>query len=178
MARVSIITALYNHEKYVGQAIESVLAQTYGDWEHIIWDDGSSDGSLKVAERYAARDARVKVFAHPGGANRGQENTRNAALEKAVPADAVIVALEVWGKGLGSEEFARKLESWGSTGKGHVAFVIGGAEGIPTAISQRAQFHLSLSPMTLPHRLARVILFEQLYRAMTILRGEPYAREG
>jgi 23S rRNA (pseudouridine1915-N3)-methyltransferase len=102
----------------------------------------------------------------------------DSALEKAVPADAVIVALEVWGKGLGSEEFARKLESWGSTGKGHVAFVIGGAEGIPTAVSQRARFHLSLSPMTLPHRLARVILFEQLYRAMTILRGEPYAREG
>ncbi len=102
----------------------------------------------------------------------------DAGLERAVPADAVVVALEVWGKGLGSEEFARRLESWGSTGKGHVAFVIGGAEGIPTAVSQRAKFHLSLSPMTLPHRLARVILFEQLYRAMTILRGEPYAREG
>ncbi len=102
----------------------------------------------------------------------------DAALERAVPADALVVALEVWGKGIGSEDFARRLESWGSTGKGHVAFVIGGAEGIPRALSQRAQFHLSLSPMTLPHRLARVILFEQLYRAMTILRGEPYAREG
>lgn len=102
----------------------------------------------------------------------------DAALERAVPADATIVALEVWGKSIGSEEFAKRVEAWGSRGKGHVAFVIGGAEGIPDALSKKAAFHLSLSSMTLPHRLARVILFEQLYRAMTILRGEPYAREG
>ena len=101
----------------------------------------------------------------------------DAALERAVPGDATVVALEVWGKGIGSEDFARKLEAWGSKGKGHVAFVIGGAEGIPDALSKKAEFHLSLSTMTLPHRLARVILFEQIYRAMTILRGEPYARE-
>lgn len=102
----------------------------------------------------------------------------DAALERAVPGDATLVALEVWGKGIGSEEFARRIESWGSKGKGHVVFVIGGAEGIPDALSKKAEYHLSLSSMTLPHRLARVILFEQLYRAMTILRGEPYAREG
>ncbi len=102
----------------------------------------------------------------------------DAALERAVPDDAVIVALEVWGKRIDSEQFARKVETWSSTGKGNVVFVIGGAEGIPKALSRRADFHLSLSSMTLPHRLARVVLLEQLYRAMTILRGEPYAREG
>lgn len=102
----------------------------------------------------------------------------NAALERAVPEDAVVVALEVWGKALSSEAFAQRLEGWGRTGKGNIAFLIGGAEGIPEAVSRRAQFHLSLSTMTLPHRLARILLFEQLYRALTILRGEPYAREG
>ena len=101
-----------------------------------------------------------------------------AALARAVPADAIVVALEVWGRGLSSEEFAQRLESWGTTGKGHVVFLIGGAEGIPKEVSRRASFHLSLSTLTLPHRLARILLFEQLYRAMTILRGEPYAREG
>jgi len=101
-----------------------------------------------------------------------------AALARAVPGDAVIVALEVWGKGLSSEGLARRLEAWGTTGKGHVVFLIGGAEGIPKDVSGRASFHLSLSTLTLPHRLARILLFEQLYRAMTILRGEPYAREG
>jgi 23S rRNA (pseudouridine1915-N3)-methyltransferase len=55
--------------------------------------------------------------------------------------------------------------------------VIGGAEGIPAALSERADARISLSKLTLPHRLARVLLYEQLYRSFTILRGEPYARE-
>lgn len=101
-----------------------------------------------------------------------------AALERALPPGAHVVALEVDGRALGSEPFARQLERWGSRGKGVIAFVIGGAEGIPPELSARADERLSLSPMTLPHRLARVVLLEQLYRAMTILRGEPYAREG
>jgi glycosyltransferase involved in cell wall biosynthesis len=83
MPRVSIIMALYNHERYVADAIESVRAQTYADWELLVWDDGSRDRSLAVAREVAARDARVRVFTHSGGANRGQEATRNAALEKA-----------------------------------------------------------------------------------------------
>src|SRR4051812_3771803 len=82
MAKVSIITALYNHESYVGAAIESVLAQTFGDWELIVWDDGSSDRSLAVAQKYAEQDPiRVKIHTHPANANRGQENTRNEALK-------------------------------------------------------------------------------------------------
>jgi 23S rRNA (pseudouridine1915-N3)-methyltransferase len=100
-----------------------------------------------------------------------------AGLERAIPRDALVVVLEVGGEALGSEAFARRLEKWGSSGKGRVAFVIGGAEGIPQAVSRASDVRLSLSTMTLPHRLARLLLFEQLYRAMTILRGEPYARE-
>ncbi len=100
-----------------------------------------------------------------------------AALERALPADAVRVALEVHGDALSSEELARRVERWGSRGKGVVAFFIGGADGLPVELSRAADARLSLSSLTLPHRLARVVLYEQLYRAMTILRGEPYARE-
>jgi 23S rRNA (pseudouridine1915-N3)-methyltransferase len=100
-----------------------------------------------------------------------------AALERALPADAVRIALEVHGDALSSEELARRVERWGSRGKGVVAFFIGGADGLPAELSRAADARLSLSSLTLPHRLARVVLFEQLYRAMTILRGEPYARE-
>lgn len=101
----------------------------------------------------------------------------DAALARALPPGALIVALEVEGESLSSTEFARRLESWASRGKGQVAFLIGGAEGIPAELSRRADVRLSLSSMTLPHRLARVVLLEQLYRALSILRGEPYARE-
>lgn len=98
-------------------------------------------------------------------------------LAAAVPAGALLVALEVEGDAVTSTELSRRVERWGSTGKGIVAFVIGGAEGIPKTLSQSAQARLSLSKLTLPHRLARVLLLEQLYRSLSILRGEPYARE-
>lgn len=101
----------------------------------------------------------------------------DAKLAAAIPQDAHVVCLEVRGTVYDSEQFAQRLERWLSSGKGKVAFVIGGAEGIPPGISAAAGARISLSAMTLPHRLARVILMEQLYRGMTILKGEPYARE-
>ena len=100
-----------------------------------------------------------------------------AGLAKAIPEGAFVVALEVDGERITSSELSLRLERWGARGKGLVAFLIGGAEGIPKALSERADLRLSLSSFTLPHRLARVVLFEQLYRAMTLQRGEPYARE-
>lgn len=106
------------------------------------------------------------------------ETKDEKGLSKAVPEGSRLIALEVWGKSFSSEQFADKLESWASTGKGEITFVIGAAEGIPRELSKRADEHMSLSKMTLPHRLARVILFEQIYRGLSILRGEPYAREG
>lgn len=105
------------------------------------------------------------------------EVTSAAKLAAAIPRDAVVVALEVDGASLSSTDFAHKLEGWGRRGKGIVAFVVGGADGIPRTISDVAHAKVSLSKLTFPHRLARVMLWEQIYRALTILRGEPYARE-
>lgn len=98
-------------------------------------------------------------------------------LAAAVPEGALLVALEVDGDAITSTELSRRVERWASVGKGVVAFVIGDADGIPQALSQSARARISLSKLTLPHRLARLILFEQLYRSLSILRGEPYARE-
>ena len=98
-------------------------------------------------------------------------------LAKAIPEGAFLVALEVDGEQLTSTELSQRVERWGARGKGLVAFLIGGSEGIPAPLSARADFRMSLSKLTFPHRLARVMLFEQLYRSMTLLRGEPYARE-
>lgn len=98
-------------------------------------------------------------------------------LASAVPPGAWLVALEVEGESLTSTELSRRVERWGSTGKGVVAFIIGDADGIPPALSKSANARVSLSKLTLPHRLARLLLLEQLYRSLSILRGEPYARE-
>src|SRR4051812_30428981 len=89
-------------------------------------------------------------------------------------AGATVIALEVGGRMLSSEAFAQGVERAASRGKGIVAFLIGGADGLPPAISRAAFDRWSLSTLTFPHRLARLVLVEQLYRAMTILRGEPY----
>jgi 23S rRNA (pseudouridine1915-N3)-methyltransferase len=98
-------------------------------------------------------------------------------LAAGVPDGALVIALEVDGEALTSTELSRRVERWSSTGKGVVAFLIGGADGIPKELSKSAAARISLSKLTLPHRLARVLLLEQLYRSLSILRGEPYARE-
>lgn len=78
---VSIITPLYNAERYVAQTIESVLAQTYPHWEMIIINDGSRDGSERIAQCYAERDARIHVFSQPNG---GSAAARNNGIRRAV----------------------------------------------------------------------------------------------
>jgi 23S rRNA (pseudouridine1915-N3)-methyltransferase len=122
------------------------------------------------ADDYFARLERYVSFEE-------REVKSGAELEGAVPTGAVVVALEVHGEALSSEQLAKRVEGWSRRNKGIVAFMIGGADGIPADVSKRADARLSLSTLTLPHRLARVVLAEQLYRSMTILRGEPYARE-
>ena len=90
-------------------------------------------------------------------------------------AGANVIALVVGGRVHDSPAFARAIQRLGSRGKGVMAFVIGGADGIPPETSRAAHEQWSLSALTFPHRLARLVLVEQIYRAMTILRGEPYA---
>lgn len=96
-------------------------------------------------------------------------------FERALPARAKIVALEVDGRTFDSAGFARWIGQCEQTAVGTAAFLIGGSYGLPPAISKRADMRLSLSTMTLPHRLARVVLAEQVYRGFTILRNEPYS---
>lgn len=77
---VSIITPLYNGERFVGETIESVLAQTYPHWEMLIIDDGSTDNSPQIAEQYAAKDTRIKVLHQ---ANAGSATARNNGIRRA-----------------------------------------------------------------------------------------------
>jgi 23S rRNA (pseudouridine1915-N3)-methyltransferase len=98
------------------------------------------------------------------------------ALTKAVPARAQLVALDGRGEQLSSEAFASKLRGWIEGPQPSIAFAIGGADGLDDAVRQRADLVLSLGPMTFAHRLVRLLLAEQLYRAVSILEGSPYHR--
>lgn len=96
-------------------------------------------------------------------------------LIKRIPAGAHVVVLDrERGKPLSSEELARRLSSLGVSGRSHVAFVLGGPLGVSADVLGRADERLSFGPITLPHALARVVLLEQLYRAVKIQRGEKY----
>jgi 23S rRNA (pseudouridine1915-N3)-methyltransferase len=92
---------------------------------------------------------------------------------KRVPVGAVLVALDERGKLLSSIQFAEVMSRYRDEAR-EVVFVIGGDEGLDELVRKRAQLVLSLSPMTLPHRMARMVLMEQVYRASTIIKKEPY----
>lgn len=78
---ISIILPAYNSDVYLADAIASVVKQTFGDWELLIVDDGSTDESLAIALQWSATDDRIRVLRHPGGVNRGQSASRNLGIE-------------------------------------------------------------------------------------------------
>lgn len=134
-------------------------------------------------EEYASRltgEYRLELTEIPLGSRRGGDTRQALAKEcerikAALPASAYIVALQVEGRPLSSEQLAKFLETRARDGR-DVAFVIGGPDGIPPEIDARADFRWSLSALTLPHALARVIVAEALYRAVSIIKGHPYHR--
>jgi len=91
-----------------------------------------------------------------------------------ISADAFVVVLDEKGKLFASEGLAEFLGHHMVQGTGELVFVIGGAYGLSDAVRQRANLILSLSPLTFTHQMARLLLLEQIYRGMTILRNEPY----
>lgn len=104
---------------------------------------------------------------------RGTERDRILA---AIPPASVKVALDERGKEMSTVDLASRLEAWMAEGR-DVCFVIGGADGLDERIRNEADLVFSLSRLTMPHALVRVVLAEQLYRAMSIIRNHPYHRE-
>jgi len=125
--------------------------------------------------RYARFEiAELSEARRHAGTPRAREE-EGATILAELDAGERVVALDERGKELTSVELARRVGTWLGAAR-DVALVIGGADGLSEAVLARADERLSLSRLTLAHRLARLVLVEQLYRAMTILRGEPYHR--
>ena len=97
-----------------------------------------------------------------------------AAIRGKLPPSASLVALCVEGRERSSEDFAQLLSTWEHSSAKHLAFVIGGSYGLDPGLKAEAWVRLSMSPMTFPHHLARVMLLEQVYRAFKINEGSDY----
>ena len=87
-----------------------------------------------------------------------------------------VCLLDVEGRSISSHKLAGEIEKWQNRGLKEIVFVIGGADGVSSEVVERADYSLSLSFLTLTHEMARVVLFEQLYRAYTIIKGFPYQK--
>jgi 23S rRNA (pseudouridine1915-N3)-methyltransferase len=118
---------------------------------------------------------RISHYAKVSEVELTDDDTVEARMRKAIPERARVVAMEVDGTRMTSAALARLVGQCESGAVPAIAFLIGGSYGLPRAISAEADVRLSLSDMTLPHRLARLVLVEQVYRAFTILRNEPYS---
>ena len=135
----------------------------------------------EACEEYCARASRyfklqvVEVADSSRGGRTGADAMRaeGTALLQKLPPGATVVALTREGEGEDSPAFADRIARWQRDAR-DVFFVIGGAGGLDQSVFDRANGRLSLSTWTLPHELARLVLLEQLYRAGTILKGEPY----
>lgn len=130
-------------------------------------------GKLKEAHYREAVDEYLGRLRHYATIEEVEVKEGAAAMKKAIPARAHVIAMTIDGRQRSSEELAARLEELAGRVP-EVVFLIGGADGIPSEIVKTSQETLSLGKMTLPHRLARLVLVEQIYRAMTIRKGEPY----
>lgn len=137
------------------------------------WYRAACDEYLARLGRHAeVREVEVRE-AGRAGPPPVQRREEGKGIREAIPAGAVRVALDLAGTPVRSEHLATRVGRWRDESR-QVAFLVGGAVGLDDAVLQAADWRWSLGPLTLPHELARVVVVEQLYRAFTILRGEPY----
>lgn len=140
-----------------------------------------NEGFAEYAKRMP-REARIELVEIKPEKRAGGKTTEQiyeaerSRIEAALPADCELVALDERGQNWSTLELAERLKGWMRGGR-DVAFAIGGADGLHPELKRRSDRLWSLSRLTLPHGLVRVVLAEQLYRAVTVIQGHPYHRE-
>ena len=125
--------------------------------------------------RYTLKEIKPEKRGAGVNAAQGMAAEEKRILET-LPDNAFLVVLDERGKAPTSVELAQYMQRWQQDGE-HVCFAIGGADGMTDALKQKARLMLRLSSLTLPHGMVRVLLTEQLYRAVSILQNHPYHRE-
>lgn len=139
------------------------------------WEDLCSDYRSRISRYIRIRDCPIRLRKTRQGAVRARDEGR--ALLAAAPKDSWIVALDRRGKMLSSKELAGWLQERIDSFPGDVVFLIGSDLGLDRSVLAVARTRLSLGPLTLPHNLARLVLYEQLYRGIGIAAGIKYHRD-
>lgn len=153
--RLSILSVGQKMPGWVAAGVREYVGRLPGNFLQLV--------ELPLATRTKASDPRRAQL---------EENQK---LLKAIPDGAYVVALHPLGRSFSTEVLAEKLDGWMQGGR-DVVFLIGGPDGLTDELLSRCDERWSLSPLTFPHMLVRVIVAEQVYRAWTILRNHPYHR--
>lgn len=140
-------------------------------WVNAAYEDYA--GRLTADYRLELKE--IALGQRSGGNSRQAVAKEGERMLAALPASAHIVSLQVTGRSLSSEQLAKFLAACARDGR-DLAFLIGGPDGIAPEVDAKAETRWSLSALTLPHGLARVMVAETLYRAVTIIKGHPYHR--
>ncbi|MBE6673473.1 MAG: 23S rRNA (pseudouridine(1915)-N(3))-methyltransferase RlmH [Ruminococcaceae bacterium] len=158
MLSIKIIAIGDLKEKYLRDACEE-YKKRLGAWARV--------------EEIALKEERLPDNPTESQIKAGLEAEEKKILEKISP-KAYVIAMCVEGKQLSSEEYAKKIEEITNTGYSEIVLIIGSSFGMTDTVKQRANFRLSVSKLTFPHQLLRVILYEATYRAMSIINGTKY----
>ena len=134
------------------------------------------DYARRLPREFALETIELKPNARTTGKSTAQVLSAEALRIAAACSGFEIVALDEHGEAWTTTRLAKRLGEWNDQARA-IAFVIGSADGLATQVKRDAHALLALSALTLPHSLARVLLAEQIYRAVSLLRGHPYHRE-
>ena len=140
-----------------------------------------SDGYEEYARRLPRECSLQLIEIAPGKRGKNADVARilrdeGERMLAAIPKGAKVITLEVEGQAWDTPRLAREMAGWLHEGR-DISLLVGGPEGLPEACRQPAEQHWSLSALTLPHPLVRVVLAEQIYRGWSLLKGHPYHRE-
>lgn len=145
-----------------------------------IWVGRTRDKSWKtLQDEYLQRLShfvRTEITEIKDASGRDAVELEGAKIIAAIPPRSKTVLLDVKGRSVDSFHLAKQTEAWQNDGITEIAFIIGGANGVSSAVAEMADDRLSLSFLTFTHEMSRVVLLEQLYRAFTIIKGFPYQK--
>lgn len=165
-------------DDFGGYEMQNVTIICVGKLKDAFFDDASAE-YLKRLKAYA-KVGTVEVKQAPLSDTPSQAEidraleAEGAEIIKKIPPNSTVIAMCIEGKQLSSEDFSRVFSNAALSGKPNIVFIIGGSFGLSESVKRLAGIRMSMSKMTFPHRLARIMLLEQIYRAYKIAAGEKY----